>query len=142
MAAGGQRWFRGAASPHPCADPAVAGMPCPQPSDCLSWPRAASAVMSQCRWGHGPAEGEGLQGCLLGEGGCGEALSCGSWPAAFPGPSPLGCLFEAGDGVGLSAVQEGRWIRELPPGLPPSGKVSADPCPISPFQVSFTFESP
>lgn len=43
-------------------------------------------------------------------------------------------------GFRLSERDDG-WIRELPPGLPRPGEVSADPPPISPFQVSFTFES-
>lgn len=83
---------------------------------------------------------------MLREGeGCGERR-CPAALAPLPAlavPPPAACprLATRAPEPGFQLAEPG-WIRELPPGLPPSGEVSADPRPISPFQVSFTFESP
>lgn len=123
--------------------PAVAGMLWPQPSGCLSWHRAADVIPSRCHWGHGPAEGDPQvpaagagrsQGMLAGRGGMwGTPLSC-----SFALPPSLGyARLRLGTRAGLlRGTMDQRAL------VPHPGEVSADPRPISPFQVSFTFESP
>ena len=108
--------------------PAIAGMLCPQPPDCLAWHRAADAVTSQCHRGHGPAEGDlrvpaaeagGSEGMLSGRGGMrGIPLSCGSCRAAFPGLSPLGCPFEAGDWSKAFSCPRGTMDQRAPAAAP------------------------